>query len=91
MENLNNEGIRKLFAINRNQRLVCKKSDWTMGITESKKYELELTNEEYITFTNDNNEKLSIKINTALKHFITIVESRSKKLVNLKNILENED
>lgn len=74
------EDIIKLFEESKKQTLDCIKSDWTLGLTKGNKYIIELSDGEYITFKNDKDEDLSIKLKTASNHFTTLKNSRKMKL-----------
>jgi len=89
---LDEEGILKLFEENKKQTLECIKSDWTLGITSGNKYDVELSDGDYLYFQNDNEDQMGLKVKNAVKHFVTITNSRKRKFNDiLKRISEDEE
>lgn len=80
---LDEEGIKKLFEDQSRNTLECIKEDWTLGISLGNKYIIEMSDGEYITFKNDNDDQMSMKIKNAIKHFVTITNSRKRKFNKL--------
>lgn len=85
------DSIRKLFEENKKQTLECIKSDWTLSITSGNKYDVELSDGNYLYFHNDKEEEMGLKIKNAIKHFATITKSRQRKMSDiLKRITKDE-